>query len=284
MMTMTMMQRLLQSEERTQVNSSPNIDESDRKALFEPTSTLPVPYQITNRDNKELAVNYGNNNHHPLFFKSLASSISQEGLTSTEKNVKKAFIRVKNCSRSSNAGNYVQSAKENGYSEELVGRLSGESEDSTDVNNAFAEERISSEDDLNSAVKEEDVRSPVDLTSRRLPMSYCGDDGSEINNVDVTGTAVISCRHSVVCTSEENSTVDDAYMTSEKSTDVASTRRLAFSVENILDPNMFTGKQIEDGVKEKFSLPYSWRPHLDFINSPPVNVNRAGKLSFQTPK
>jgi len=278
MMTMTMMQRLLQSEERTHANTSPNIDESDRKASFESTSTLPAHYQFTNRDNKEAALNYGNNNHHPLFFKSLTNNTSQEvdidRPSNNSKSNKKPFLSPKDCVKSEPFAN------ENGYSEDLVGRLSCESEDSIDVNNSFAEERINLEGEYKNGIKEEDVRSPVDLTNRRLPVTCCGDDGSGENNADAAGTTIVTCRHSTMCTStsDENSTnVDDTYITDDKPIDVPSTRRLAFSVENILDPNKFTGKQIEDNVKEKFSLPYSWRPHLDFMNSSPVIVNRTGK-------
>ena len=165
------------------------------------------------------------------------------------------------------------------YSEDLVKRLSCDSDDSVDVNSGFVEEKISSEDDYNGAIKEEEVRSPVDLTSRRLQISCCRDDGCE-HDSEAANAIVISCRHSIGCPSEENSTtVDEAY---EKPTDVTSTRRLAFSVENILDPNKFTGKQIEENVKENFSSPYSWRPHLDFTNSSPVNANRTGKFLLKS--
>lgn len=281
MMTMTMMQRLLQSEDRAHDNSSPNIEESERKMFYGSASTLLAPYQLANRDSEEIAVNYShnNNNHHSLFFKSLVKNdaVNAEADTNgattislqSEKSGAKSFVRTKSGAADEQARN------ENGYSEDLVRRLSGESDDSVDVDSRFVEERISSEEDFNAAVKDEDVRSPVDLTSRRLPTLCCADEGCE-DNTETAGTTVIPCRHSLGCPPDENSmTVDDAY---EKSTDVASTRRLAFSVENILDPNKFTGKQIEDSVKEKFSLPYNWRPHLDFANSSPVDVNRTGKL------
>ncbi|RZF38451.1 hypothetical protein LSTR_LSTR011941 [Laodelphax striatellus] len=45
-------------------------------------------------------------------------------------------------------------------------------------------------------------------------------------------------------------------------------RRLAFSVENILDPNKFTGREKEPPPPPHLSSPtHRWRPQLDLINS-----------------
>ncbi|XP_039279681.1 homeobox protein slou [Nilaparvata lugens] len=44
-------------------------------------------------------------------------------------------------------------------------------------------------------------------------------------------------------------------------------RRLAFSVENILDPNKFTGREKELPPHPHLSPSHRWRPQLDLINS-----------------
>lgn len=52
-------------------------------------------------------------------------------------------------------------------------------------------------------------------------------------------------------------------------------RRLAFSVENILDPNKFTGRQgvYSDGV-------CCWKPHQESLGSPEYEGSDAGMLGF----
>lgn len=264
------MQRLLQSEERNP--SSVDAESSDRKPSFE------LPYQF-GRDKEPESQS--------LFLKSFNNNINQHLINN---NMKESFLKfdrtdlckpffdcedrktkihafqeykqpetnvdVDECSN----GTVDKIKYEKSYQEEYARRLSCDSEDSVDVSNVIVEDRVSSEEDYNTS-KDEDVRSPVDLTSRRL---------LETNTYDRQSSGSIT----------EDSTMDESCK-HERVPDSGS-RRLAFSVENILDPNKFTGKQFEDSLKEKLTTPYSWKPHLDYMDTSPTTVSRTGRLTQYT--
>ncbi|XKL61064.1 hypothetical protein PGB90_008121 [Kerria lacca] len=265
-----MMQRLLQSEEHT--NLSGNDAESssvDRKAFDS------MSYQYVDRE-KEIS-----DQNQTLFLKSFSTNninhlhnLKDNLLKFDKNNLRRPFFNCED--RKIKLGHAFQEYKQldikteeddcssntndKNYHEEFTRRLFCDSEDATDVTNPInvSDDRISSEEEYVSTNKEDDVRSPVDLTNRRL---------LETNNYEGQSSGSIT---------EDSTTLDDSCKNETMPNNTA--RRLTFSVENILDPNKFTGKQLEDSIKEKIIQPYNWRPHLDFMDTnSPVNVNRAGK-------
>lgn len=118
---------------------------------------------------------------------------------------------------------------------------------------AIAEDRVSSEEEFTTNTK--DDRSPVDLTSRRLLETNTAFDRQSSESITDEST-LDSCKNDRVPNH---------------------TRRLAFSVENILDPNKFTGKHVDDSLKDRILQPFNWRPHLDFIDNSPIDASRPGK-------
>lgn len=135
--------------------------------------------------------------------------------------------------------------------------------------------RIPSEDDdkssetddeeLNVDVETEDALCPVDLTRRQrdeFPASLT-DPGEEQMN------ALSADRSESVC-----SDVSRSGSPREQSPSVVvphQNRRLAFSVENILDPNKFTGRQAGygDGI-------CCWKPHPESMGSPEYDGSETG--------
>lgn len=254
MMTMTMMQRILQNEERTNMPST-NVESelADRK----PFDTLSYQFAATTatiiadkEDSNQFLRTFSqprlvNNNMKENFLKfdqndSLCKSFFGCDDRISTKNAEHAFHEYEK-----QDGDDDSSDKN--YRDECSRRLSCDSDESTDGHPIVTEERVSSEEEFVGA--KEEVRSPVDLTSsRRLPMETSEFMTSEESTLD-------SCR---------NERVNDH-----------GPRKLAFSVENILDPNKFTGKQLEE-AKEKILQPFNWRPHLDFVDSSSVSVSRPG--------
>lgn len=262
------MQRLLQGEERS--TSSVDAESTERKPAFES-----LAYHFVSRDKEP--------DSQSLFLKSFNNNINQHIINN---NVKDNFLKFErgdmcksffDCEDRKNKIHAFQEYKqpetntdidenstgitdkikhEKNCHEEYVRRLSCDSEDSVDVNNVTVDDRISSEEDFNPS-KDDDVRSPVDLTSRR----FLG-----TNTYDRQSSGSIT----------EDSTLDETCK--NEILPNASSRRLAFSVENILDPNKFTGKQLEDSLKEKLSTPYSWKQHLEYMDTSPTPVSRTGKL------
>lgn len=107
------------------------------------------------------------------------------------------------------------------------------------------ENRLSSDDDF--LTVDDDVGSPVDLTSRHRLLTRLTDR--------------------MVSSPSSGSTGE------ERDTEASPHRRLAFSVENILDPNKFTGREKE--LIPRFGAP-QWRPHADAVNSSDI-INQSGE-------
>ncbi len=250
MMTMTMMQKLLQSEDRNGSSASNDAETYERKPPFESH-----PYQYTD---KELT-----QQNQLLFLKTFSPNNLNQHLLNNNLKFERGELR-KPLFKCDEVGHAFQeynksdsktddecaNDSEKTYDGELSRRLSCDSEDSAEVNGQghTDDDRVTSEEESN-ACKD---RSPVDLTNRRL---------LEENTFDRQSAESIT----------EESTLDSCKN---------DTRRLAFSVENILDPNKFTGKQLEDSIKEKLVQPYNWRPHIDYIDSSPAEVSRAGKCTI----
>lgn len=277
MMTMMMMQRLLQSEERP--NSSGNETEppTERRPSFDS-----IPYQYPNRDkdvnemgeqnqlflktfsNNNINQHLINNNFKDNFLKFDRTEVHKPFFDCDNQKlspVNRAFQEYKSKHKSDSDECSNNTDKFDKNYEETKRRLSCESEDSIDVNNhaMVPDDHISSEEEFTASTREEDVRSPVDLTSRRLLEGNLSDRQS-------TGSVT------------EDSAIEETCK-NNRQPDISS-RTLAFSVENILDPNKFTGKQFEDSIKDKLVQSYSWKPHLDYMDTSPVNASRAGELSF----
>lgn len=279
MMTMMMMQRLLQSEDRPNSSGNESESPSERRASFESVS-----YQYPAPRDKELS-EIGDQNQ--LFLKTFSpNNINQHIINNNFKDNflkfdrtevrKSAFFECDNqkltaavrtfpsaeyksklqhksdSDESNNTDKFDKSYEENR-------RLSCESEDSIDVSNhvIVTDDRVSSEEEFNGSAREEDVRSPVDLTRRRLLAANSSSDRQSTGSVT------------------EDSVMEETCKTN-RPPDISS-RTLAFSVENILDPNKFTGKQFEDSIKDTLVQSYSWKPHLDFMDTSPVHASRPGK-------
>nr|XP_018901569.1 PREDICTED: NK1 transcription factor-related protein 2-like [Bemisia tabaci] len=121
-------------------------------------------------------------------------------------------------------------------------------------------------DDVNGDIE---VGSPVDLTKGsslavRLTL------GSPVRSSAEDFSADDSCP---IASSDEEAARDHETFLKNQSSGSSERRpgerRLAFSVENILDPNKFTGPKQEgpDAFIHRFQNPCHWRPHLDHIGS-----------------
>lgn len=116
----------------------------------------------------------------------------------------------------------------------------------------------SDEEELNVDVETDDALCPVDLTRRQQDeRQNCANTKTEsvCSSDDVNSRSVSPMREqspSVVVPHQNN-------------------RRLAFSVENILDPNKFTGRQHQynDGV-------CCWKPHPESLGSPEYDGSETG--------
>lgn len=121
---------------------------------------------------------------------------------------------------------------------------SDESMDVEDSKHERIEDRLSSEEDF--LTVDDEIGSPVDLTNRhrflklhnRRPTMLSSDKIVFSRQPDVSSPSTVS----------------------EANED----RRIAFSVENILDPNKFTGKDKDFGLL-KPRYPTQWRPHMDIM-------------------
>lgn len=147
-------------------------------------------------------------------------------------------------------------------------RSSCDSQNSTDeLATASPEERLTSEEE--SAGAKDEVRSPVDLTSgRRSPLP--GDCHEFASSEEST---LDSCRNERL-----HDGLGPGASPSLSLSASPSPRKLAFSVENILDPNKFTGKQLEE-ANERMPPSFNWRPHSDFADSCSVDVSGPGKFT-----
>lgn len=131
------------------------------------------------------------------------------------------------------------------------------------------DERLSSDEDYLNVDEDDDVGSPVDLTSRhrllnRLNVATVTPDKLPFRQMDVSSPSTVSEANEDNLQSPPPSRQHDHR-----------DRRLAFSVENILDPNKFTGKEKEAGVLRP-AFHTHWRPHLDITSSSPDFVNSSG--------
>lgn len=279
MMTMMMMQRLLQSEGGTANSSTKDTEAStEQRSSFES-----LPYQFANRDkeiseigehnqlfiktfsNNNLNQHIINNNFKDNFIKFERNEIRKPFFECDPSKVGRAFQEYKSKHKTEveeNANNVDKYEKAHQLEESAARRLSCDSEDSFNeaVHNhvMVSEERVSSEEEFSNMTREEDVRSPVDLTSRRLLEANSSDRQSS-----GSGT--------------EDSTLDETCKNDKVSSEIPP-RTLSFSVENILDPNKFTGKQFEESLKDKIVQSYNWKPHLDFMDASPVNASRTGRV------
>ena len=132
------------------------------------------------------------------------------------------------------------------------------------------DERLSSDEDYLNVDEDDDVGSPVDLTSRhrllsRLNVSAAADKLPSFRQMDVSSPSTVSEANEDNLQSPPPSRQHDHR-----------DRRLAFSVENILDPNKFTGKEKDTAVLRP-AYHAHWRPHLDITSSSPDFVNSSGK-------
>lgn len=160
------------------------------------------------------------------------------------------------------------------------------SDDSRDVE-MCENKSDSEEDDLNIEVdvENDETLCPVDLTRRQdkfttfenlLQTTKTEDSDFKsfkgLKEDDLKGCAVK--RAESVC-----SDVSRSESPRERSPSVVShpNRRLAFSVENILDPNKFTGRQAvySDGI-------CCWKPHQDSIGSPDFDGSETGQKTSYT--
>lgn len=114
------------------------------------------------------------------------------------------------------------------------------------------------EEELNVDVETEDAAlCPVDLTRRQQHQSA----------------------NDSVCSDDVNSRSESPSRDEEQSPSVVvphQNRRLAFSVENILDPNKFTGRQtaFNEGI-------CCWKPHQESLGSPEYDGSETGRLSIK---
>lgn len=142
----------------------------------------------------------------------------------------------------------------------------------------------SDEEDLNVEVDVENDESlcPVDLTRSRQDMFTFERIKVPSENSDFSGfkklkeddvNAISVKRAESVC-----SDVSRSESPRDESPSVVShqNRRLAFSVENILDPNKFTGRQsvYSDGV-------CCWKPHQESLGSPEYEGSDTGMFSLK---
>lgn len=154
------------------------------------------------------------------------------------------------------------------------------SEDSRDVEMCDKTSETD-EEDLNVDVEADDALCPVDLTRRHgafeafVPSSKIDNseyktykilkDDDKVNGIDAS-------RSESVCSDvsrSESPRVPSPSVVSHQN------RRLAFSVENILDPNKFTGRQgvYADGI-------CCWKPRSESLGSPDYDENDTGLYSF----
>lgn len=134
----------------------------------------------------------------------------------------------------------------------------------------------SDEEDLNVDVENDDGLCPVDLTRRQEKFANSKPDGDFKDfkssfkllkqDEDKTSSAGDyshvsgADRSESVCSDVSRS--DSPRIASPSAVTHHVNRRLAFSVENILDPNKFTGRQVySDGV-------CCWKPHQENLGSP----------------
>ncbi|XP_065213031.1 homeobox protein slou-like [Planococcus citri] len=288
MMTMMMMQRLLQSEDRPNSSSTESESHSERRASFD---SVTYQYAAPHRDKdlneigdqnqlflktfspNNINQHIINNNFKDNFLKFERTEVRKPAFFECDNQKLTAAVRTfpatefkstklqhtkSDSDESNNTDKFDKSYEENR-------RLSCESEDSIDVSNHVIvtddRDRISSEEEFNSSTREEDVRSPVDLTRRRLLAAKSSSD-----------------RQSTGSVTEDSVMMEESCKTNRQP---EISRNLAFSVENILDPNKFTGKQFEDSIKDTLVQSYSWKPHLDFMDTSPVHASRPGSENIQ---
>lgn len=145
----------------------------------------------------------------------------------------------------------------------------------------------SDEEDLNVDVENDDGLCPVDLTRRQEKFAVSKSDG-DFKSSDFKSSFKLlkdddkssagdyshgADRSESVCSDVSRS--DSPRIASPSAVTHHVNRRLAFSVENILDPNKFTGRQVySDGV-------CCWKPHQENLGSPDFDgSSETGERSF----
>lgn len=135
------------------------------------------------------------------------------------------------------------------------------SEDSRDT------ETKSDEEDLNVDVENDDALCPVDLTRRQCFDASAG-DFKAFKVVKEEGLK--DGRSESVCSDDVSRSDSPGGRVQSPSVVTQQNRRLAFSVENILDPNKFTGRQVyNDGI-------CCWKPHQESLGSPDFDGSETG--------
>lgn len=131
-----------------------------------------------------------------------------------------------------------------------------QSTDTKAIQENFEKECDSDDEELNVDVENDDGLCPVDLT-RRQHHNQSGNNS--------------------VCSDDVNSRSESPGRDEEQSPPSVvvphQNRRLAFSVENILDPNKFTGRQASynEGI-------CCWKPHQESLGSPEYDGSETGSL------
>lgn len=135
-------------------------------------------------------------------------------------------------------------------------------------------------EELNVDVENDDTLCPVDLTRRQDEKftnfeSLIPKNGGGVEFNNSKKSVRDEQASSVVVVNRSSDSVCSDVSRSESPRDVVSpsvvshNRRLAFSVENILDPNKFTGRQSAYSDSGSNGLVNCcWKPHQDNVNSP----------------
>lgn len=276
-MTMMMMQRLLQQDNQTELNQQQN--STARSAPFgfttatananvlhhHPSSAFLRPTAVKKDGGDTKDADDENS------FKDVDSTVATPS-TNPEDDLHNSNIRL--CSNSSGGDKSPQTNGDNKNSSSS--RLSME-ESSMDVEcnvdrggveEDDEDERLSSDEDyLNvDEDEDEDAGSPVDLTSRHrlLNRLSVADKLPHFRQTDASSPSTVSEAN------EDNLLLQSPPPSRQHD---HRDRRLAFSVENILDPNKFTGKEKEAAAAAAAVLRPTfhthWRPHLDITSSSP---------------
>ena len=153
-----------------------------------------------------------------------------------------------------------------------LGRRRRTSEDSRDADMCDRDAEIEDESNVEVDVENDETLCPVDLTRRqeRLAFDTSGDFKGYSSHKDDIPMDNVNGAESVCSDVSRSESPRDG----DDSPSVVShqNRRLAFSVENILDPNKFTGRQagFGDGV-------CCWKPHQESVGSSDFEGSEIGK-------
>lgn len=142
-------------------------------------------------------------------------------------------------------------------------------------------------EELNVDVENDDTLCPVDLTRRQddkftnfeslIPKSGVPSSEFKLKKLRDDAESVMNRSDSVCSDVSRSESPRDVVSPSV----VSHNRRLAFSVENILDPNKFTGRHsVYSDSGSNGLVNCCWKPHQDNINSSTEIDGHDGNLSF----